>query len=188
MLPLLKILTVIFKVFSKPLINHTKKYHLARNKNNQKPTFSKRFFVSFGHYVNIFESKVNRKFLNISPDMPFKIKTLKENDALEKGLEYFYEMIFYAILITLPLHEMYKANKDAKVKSTELSNRLGNIETQIKVTKDNFIDESHKLNAQITDLHTKINETDKTLLDTMNLHIKQKWINLAIILLTFLKP
>ena len=120
---------------------------------------------------------MNRKFLNISPDIPFKIKTLKENDALEKGLEYFYEMIFYAILITLPLHEMYRSNKDAKVKSSELSNRLGNIETQIKVTKDSFIEESHKLNEQITGLQKKINETDKTLLETMNLHMQQKYLN-----------
>lgn len=170
MLPLLKILTVIFKVFSKPLINYTKKHHVARNKEQKHPTLSKRFFVWFGNHVNVFESKVNRKFLNISSDIPFKIKTLKEDDALEKGLEYFYELIFYAFLITLPLHEMYKANKEGKVKSEELSKRLKQIEQNIKETKHYFVEESHSLNGKIGEIQSKINEKDKSLLDLVNLH------------------
>lgn len=174
MLPLLKILTVIFKVFSKPLINYTKKHHIARNKLQQKPTFSKKFYVAFGNYVNVFETKVNRKFLNISDDIPFKIKPLKEEQALEKGLEYFYEILFYAFLITLPIYEMHKANKDAKTKAAELNQRLDKIETNIRSTKDNFIEESHKVNGKMNELQTKINETDKTLLDVVNYHIEQR--------------
>jgi len=174
MLPLLKILTVLFKVFSKPLINYTKKHHLARNKLQQEPSFSKRFYVEFGNYVNVIESKVNRKFLNISDDIGFKIKPLKDEQALEKGLEYFYEILFYAFLITLPIYEMYKTNKETKTKATELALRLDKIETNIRDTKDNFIDKSHKVNEKIHDLQTKINETDKTLLDVVNFHIEQR--------------
>lgn len=174
MLPLLKILTVIFKVFSKPLINYTKKHHVARNKEQKHPTLSKRFFVWFGNHVNVFESKVNRKFLNISSDIPFKIKILKEEDALEKGLEYFYEIIFYAFLIALPLHEMYKANKDGKVKSEELSKRLKQIEQNIKETKHYFVEESHSINGQIGEIQVKINEKDQSLLDLANLYQERR--------------
>ena len=174
MLPLLKILTVLFKVFSKPMINHTKKYHIARNKRQLKPTYSKMFFVSFGNYIHIFESKVNRKFLNISDDIPFKMKTLKDEDALEKGLEYFYEIVFYTFLIILPLFEMYRANKDAKVKSLEISKKLQNIETKIIDTKDSFIDESHKISGKLNGLQSQINSTDKTLLDVIKSQVEQR--------------
>lgn len=174
MLPLLKILTVIFKVFSKPLINYTKKHHLARNREQKHPTLSKRFFVWFGTHVNIFESKVNRKFLNISSDVPFKIKALKDEDALEKGLEYFYEIIFYAIIIALPLHEMYKANKDGKIKSNELKNRLKGIEDNIEETKNFFIGESKSINHQIEGLQVKIHEKDESLLEMMDIHESER--------------
>lgn len=174
MLPLLKILTVLFKVFSKPLINYAKKSHINRKNFQKSKSFSSRLYISFGNRINIFESKINRKFLNISNEIPLKIKPLKDEDALEKGLEYFYEIVFYLILLMLPAYEMHKSLQNSKIKSTELKNRLEKIEINIKDTKDNLIVESQKVNGKMKDLQAKINQTDTTLLDILNFQIQKR--------------
>lgn len=146
MLPILKVLTLLFKVFSKPMITHTKKYHMARKNNHS--NFSKRFFIYFGNKWHIIETRINRRFLNIS-QTDFKIKDLSPNDALEKGLEYFYEIIFYSFLIFLPLYEMRKAALDNMRKSKDLNDKLSGIEKRIVETKDLLITRNNGQNEEM---------------------------------------
>lgn len=40
----------------------------------------------------------------------FAYKPLNDELALEKGIEFFYEIIFYSIVIGLPLYEMMRAS------------------------------------------------------------------------------
>lgn len=146
MLPLLKVLTLFFKVFSKPMISYTKKYHMARKDNHS--NFSKRFLVYFGNKWHLIETRINRRFLNIS-QTDFKIKDLNPNDALEKGLEYFYEIIFYSFLILLPLYEMRKGGLDNARKSKDLNQKLTGIEKRIAETKDLLIAKNNSQNEEI---------------------------------------
>ena len=53
--------------------------------------FIRRFFIFLGNYYHIFETKINRKFLNLSTDFAFKIKPLNDEAAITKGVEFFYE-------------------------------------------------------------------------------------------------
>lgn len=55
----------------------------------------------------------------------FFFKPLNDEVALEKvndlnniqGVEFFYEILIYALLITLPTYEMYNSQQDSKKKS-----------------------------------------------------------------------
>jgi Optic atrophy 3 protein (OPA3) len=146
MLPILKVLTLIFKVFSKPMITYTKKYHMARKNNHS--NFSKSFLIYFGNKWHMIETMINRRFLNISQS-DFVIKELSPNDALEKGLEYTYEIIFYFILICIPLYEMRKGSLESARKSKELNEKLAGIEKDLVNTKDLLIASNNKQNEEL---------------------------------------
>ncbi len=45
---------------------------------------------------------INRKFLKIQSEFAFK--PLNDELAMEKGIEFFYEIIFYTLVIGLPLY------------------------------------------------------------------------------------
>ena len=60
-------------------------------------------FVRLGNSFHRFETKVNRKFLKLETNDDFFVKPLNEDLAVEKGVEFFYEIVIYAILIGLPI-------------------------------------------------------------------------------------
>ncbi len=62
-LPVFKVLSLVIRVFSKPLINYTKQVHLRRN-SDQHPLLRKGF-ISLGNTYNRWEAWINRKFLKI---------------------------------------------------------------------------------------------------------------------------
>lgn len=53
------------------------------------------------------ETKINGSYLKLA-NSEFFIKPLNDEQALEKGVEFFYEILFYSILIGLPTYEMMK--------------------------------------------------------------------------------
>lgn len=62
MIPLYKVFSLLIRVFSRPLINYTKKIHA----NNPKQSFKLRqFFIWFGNFYHRNEAKINRKFLKV---------------------------------------------------------------------------------------------------------------------------
>lgn len=63
-LPLFKVLSLIIRVFSKPLINYTKQVHLRNDAANAHP-FLRKSFISMGNTYNKFETWINRKFMKI---------------------------------------------------------------------------------------------------------------------------
>lgn len=41
-------------------------------------------------------------------------KPLNDNIALEKGIEFFYEIIFYMIILGFPIYELYIAAEESQ--------------------------------------------------------------------------
>jgi hypothetical protein len=68
MIPLYKVFSLITRVFSRPLINYTKKMH-ANNKDNSRLRV---FFIHFGNFYHRVDSQINRKFLKIQSEFAFK--------------------------------------------------------------------------------------------------------------------
>ena len=47
----------------------------------------------------------------------FKIQAISDDIAVDKGIEFFYEIILYSILIGLPCYELYKGSIKDQEKS-----------------------------------------------------------------------
>jgi len=60
MLPVYKLLSLFLRVFSRPLINITKRYHAT---NQIQSEWIRLFFLRLGNWFNAFETKINRRYL-----------------------------------------------------------------------------------------------------------------------------
>jgi optic atrophy 3 protein len=84
-----------------------------------------------GNKYHYYDTLITRKFMKIQTDSDMFIKALNDDVAVEKGIEFFYEIIFYSIVIGLPLYEMYRASAESKAKADELESRLKHIEALV---------------------------------------------------------
>lgn len=53
-----------------------------------------------------------------------QLSELKEEVLLEKGVEAFYELAFYCIVIGLPMYELYKSAESADKKEVKLKTKI----------------------------------------------------------------
>lgn len=67
--------------------------------------------------------RINRRYLK-TDSSKVHIKNLSEPNAIDKGIEFFYEIIFYSIAIGFPTYELYRAANDSKVKDIKLGARV----------------------------------------------------------------
>ena len=63
MIPFYKILSLVVRVMSKPIISKTKDYHLKFWSNDH--TIMKKFFIMTGNRYHRFETKINKDSLKI---------------------------------------------------------------------------------------------------------------------------
>lgn len=112
-----KVAALVLKVFSKPFIEHTKKVHLRGNAQSQSPRMRK-FFTLFGNKFNYYEQIINQKFLKI--ESAYAYKPLNDDLAIEKGINLFYEILFYLLMLGIPIYEMNRSSKESKEKSKRL--------------------------------------------------------------------
>jgi hypothetical protein len=75
----------------------------------------RRMFIFLGNLYHKYDSAINRRFLRIGSN--FAHKPLSDELALEKGIEFFYEILFYCIVIGLPLYEIWRASEESAEKS-----------------------------------------------------------------------
>lgn len=161
MLPLFKVFSLIIKIFSKPLVNYTKKIHMDRKGHTN--VWIRRFFIFLGNKYHVFETKINRKFLNLSSNFAFRIKPLSDEDAITKGVEFFYEVILYTILITIPLYEMNRGQNEAKEKSKILNNKLQSLEEGIEKIKSEIKQESESLGQKLSNFKGFVTNFEKSI-------------------------
>ena len=154
---------MIIRVFTRPLINYTKKYHIGNKDDSH--VFLKKVFQHLGNFYNRQENKINRKFLKISTPDELFVKPLTQDVAIEKGVEFFYEVIFYMILITIPLCEMYKAQVSADEKSEQLTKRLETIENNILESQKKGQENYHILNHRLDNIEKSLSKNTKTSID-----------------------
>jgi len=166
MLPLFKVFSLVVRVFSRPLINYTKRYHIGRKADSH--DLLRRFFIFVGNYYNRLETKINKKFLKIPNADEIFVKPLSDDVAIEKGVEFFYEIVLYSILISLPLYEMWQAQESANQKNKELAERLDRIESDIKVVREKEAEDDKALKDRIDQLERTISKNDKTTTEIAN--------------------
>ncbi len=100
MIPLYKLLSLLLRVFSRPLINLTKRYHAN---NELKNDWIRRQFFKLGVWFHRFEAKINRRYLKMNANNT-TVKPISEAQSIDKGIEFFYEILFYSIAIGFPMY------------------------------------------------------------------------------------
>lgn len=60
-------------------------------------------------------------------DSKFSHRPLNENLAVEKGVEFFFELLFYVLVIGVPLYEVRKMYTDAQAKDTAMNEKLDSV-------------------------------------------------------------
>lgn len=92
------------------------------------------FFEWFGQKWHIFEYRLNR-FVQQQQNKQEKIappKPLAADVAAVKGVETFYEMVFYAIAIGIPIYEFNRSKRAELKKEEALNQRLTTLEEDMK--------------------------------------------------------
>ena len=124
-LPFQKIITLIIRTFSKPMLQYARKKH-AQNQMR----FFNWIFIWIGRNYHLGEQFINNRILKTSRKT--KAAELKEDIALEKGIEAFYEFWFYVIVIGIPLYEMHKGSVAAEEKEKVLNKKLEGMEANLE--------------------------------------------------------
>jgi hypothetical protein len=105
----------------------------------------RRKLIWTGQQVHYYNTSVNRRIFRLDSKDP--IKALPEEKALEKGAEFFSEIIIYSILISFPLYEWYKTRVETKEKEQRKKFRIKKMENDIVA-----------LNKQLAELKQQLNE------------------------------
>jgi hypothetical protein len=70
-LPIYKVLSLVIRVFSKPLVTYIKQAHLKNDSHSSYPMLRK-MFIGLGNTYNRAETWVNRKFMKIETQFAYK--------------------------------------------------------------------------------------------------------------------
>ena len=131
MIPFQKIFTLVIRTFSKPVLS------LMKKKQQEGKLRSFRwFFVGLGRRYQIFEHWLNHRLLKTAHKK--QLTELKEEILLEKGVEAFYELFLYSIIIGLPLYELYKSAESAEKKEKKLKEKIDSMERKLDTANDSL--------------------------------------------------
>ncbi len=159
MLPFIKVFSLIVRAFSRPLINYTKRYHNSNRSNIHQ--YLKAFFIRLGNFYNRQETRINKKFLKIEIADDVFIKPLSDDVALDKGVEFFYEIFFYSIVLSLPLYEMWIQQESNNKKAEDLKNKLEHLDNEVKLLHSKELEFDQKLENQILNLESLVQKNEK---------------------------
>ncbi|KAM3132647.1 hypothetical protein pb186bvf_015192 [Paramecium bursaria] len=141
-------------------------------------------FIRLGNQYNYIEVFVNRKLMGVQ-DVFYK--PLPDEQAIQKGADFFSELFIYTCLLGIPLYEIYRSTRDANKKSQLLQDRLQNIENKIQEAKtihkrmttnlDDIVVMNKALSDQLSNIQNQVgfkleNAINKNLRDIQNIQTK----------------
>jgi len=159
MLPFIKVFSLVVRAFSRPLINYTKRYHNSNRSNIHQ--YLKIFFIRLGNFYNRVETKINKKFLKIEIADDIFIKPLSDDVALDKGVEFFYEIFFYSIVLSLPLYEMWIQQESNNKKAEDLKKKLEHLDGEVRALHEKEMLFDRKLQSQVLNLEALVQKNEK---------------------------
>jgi hypothetical protein len=126
-----KVLAVVIRTTAKPLISWATYYNRIKLQENPKNVFIKERIIWLGQMTNYYNAKFNRLVFRLSPNEP--IKKLTDDKAIEKGSEFFSEILIYAILLAIPILEWLRQYKLNKIKNEILDNGIKRMRIDIEL-------------------------------------------------------
>lgn len=95
MIPLIKVFSLALRLFTRPLTNQMK--ISMKNNNNHHPVV-RNMLMYLGQKYHQMNVKIQRKLIGMDIGDPY-VKPLKDEKALDQGVEFFGEIVAYGILI-----------------------------------------------------------------------------------------
>lgn len=99
--------------------------YMKRKQQEKKMQYFSTLFILIGRRYHAMESWLNYRILKSTNKKT--IVELKEDMLLEKGIEGFYELLFYCIVLGLPFYELYKGSVSAQKKEENLQKRIAKL-------------------------------------------------------------
>ena len=150
MIPLYKLFAVTARLFTKPLVTILKKRH--KSGGVSKNSLLERLFIFLGNREYKMDLWMNRKLLNIDDDGDMFVKSLNKDVALEKGIEFFYEILIYSCLILITLIELRKYSNDQDKKKKKDEETLRQIYLDIEKSGERFQEKTDLFEMKIQKL------------------------------------
>lgn len=83
---------------------------------------------------------------------------------MEKGVEFFYEMMMYSILLCFPLYELYRAGDDGEKKNEKLNKKLEILEEDVQSIHRSIDHQSKNVEKKITEMKKTIEVSHESLI------------------------
>ncbi|CAD8143630.1 unnamed protein product [Paramecium pentaurelia] len=140
MLPQLKLISLVVRVFARPIITSKKEISI------QKVQMSKQRFITqqilnLGNAYYFWDQKIDRIYLN--QNLKVEYDQLNEDEALKLGTEFFLEILIYTILILVSSFEIWKNYFEQQDRQKNMNNTIRvilmlkqNLQYQIKIIKE----------------------------------------------------
>ena len=119
MYPIFKFLNLLVRLFSRPTIEFMKTIHYKQV--HPESHFSG-FLIRLGNFQYRFKVYVDQRVRNIRTDPEMFSPLLVKDIALEKGIHFFYESLFYIVVIgaaTFETWHIIETNKEENLKNKE---------------------------------------------------------------------
>lgn len=128
MIPLFKVVSLLIRLFTKPISNYLKSS--LKLKNDHHPVI-KRTILNLGQFYHNINIRIQRRLMNMTSTDTY-IKPLSDEKALDSGAEFIGEILAYGTLITWGIYEVNKYSNEAKAKEHANSQVLANIHARIQ--------------------------------------------------------
>ena len=129
MIPLYKLFVVSGRLFAKPIVNLIKKRHKFNT--DLSKSLQGSFFIRMGKLEQKMDLWMNRKILSIRGDDDLFVKPLNDEVALEKGVEFFYEILIYGVILGLTLYELNRTSNASKETKLKLDSKMQQLEENV---------------------------------------------------------
>jgi len=155
MIPVVKLLTILAKTFTKPAVSLLKKAFYQRG------GFARGHFIALGNWLHRVEVAINRRFLGVKPLPGQQIGNLPDDEAFEMASNFILEVVIvYGVLLSIAVSEVLKSMEDKKKMKAdieELKTGIEQLKDELdKVTEKNknlekIIEEFKNISSQIDD-------------------------------------
>ena len=129
MIPLYKLFVVSGRLFAKPIVNLIKKRH--KSNADLSKSLQGSFFIRMGKLEHRVDLWMNRKILSIRGDDDLFVKPLNSEVALEKGVEFFYEVLIYGVILGLTVYELNRTSRSSREAKEKLDGKVEQLEKQV---------------------------------------------------------
>ena len=154
MIPLVKLLFLFVRMFTKPATAYIKQVTKYRGVG-----YFRNHLIWAGNKLHRIEAIINKRFMKVETNSNL-VRNLGDEAAIEYALTFFFEGIFlYGILVTVAITEMKKASESSKKLNDDIDYLKGSVESmKAKIMKDD----------ETIDLLRKENEKYQSIQEIMN--------------------